>query len=107
MAQYDLGILYKKSNCEINLTAYSDADYAADLQTRRSTSGYIFTIAGGCISWASQRQSLVSLSTTESEYIAATLATKELVWLRQLLNDIDFLHKGPTPLHIDSQSAIN
>lgn len=69
----DHGILYKRTEQENSLTAYSDADYAADTESRRPTSGYVFTIAGGCISWASQRQSVVALSTTESEYIAALL----------------------------------
>lgn len=102
----DLGIRYQRSGNATTLTGYSDADYAGDTETRRSTTGYIFTISGGAVSWASQRQSMVSLSTTEAEYIAASTATKELVWLRRLLNDVDSQCDQPSVLYIDNQSAI-
>ncbi|XP_036347024.1 secreted RxLR effector protein 161-like [Rhagoletis pomonella] len=74
-----MGILYK-SDTQLNLVGYSDADYAGDSATRRSTSGYVFSIGCGVISWASMRQQSVSTSSIESEYIAACQAIKELVW---------------------------
>jgi len=85
----ELGIRYQNSGGNMILKGYSDADYAGDTETRRSITGYIFTIAGGAVSWKSQRQSMLSLSTTEAEYVAASAASKELIWLRRLLNDID------------------
>lgn len=101
----DVGIEYRKTE-ETRLIGYSDSDYAGDVTTRKSTSGIVFTLAGGAISWASKRQSVVAMSTTEAEYIAASDATKEAIWLRRLLNDIGFGQKGSTILNVDNQGAI-
>ncbi|KAL6429522.1 hypothetical protein ACFW04_008301 [Cataglyphis niger] len=87
---------------------FSDADYSSDLETRRSTTGYVFFLANGSISWSisSQRQNLVTLSITESEYIAAASATKEAIWLRKLLKDLGRPYDNSTDLFIDNQSII-
>ncbi|KAK6276560.1 hypothetical protein POUND7_006269 [Theobroma cacao] len=63
----DYGILYKKDK-ECKLVGYCDADYTGDYDTRRSTTGYVFKLGSGVISWCSKRQPTVSLSTTEAEY---------------------------------------
>lgn len=92
--------------CEnLNLTGFSDSDYAADVDTRRSTSGYIFKLSNGPVTWMSKRQACVSLSTAEAEYIAACLAVKESVWIQKLLCDLRYVH-NPIPIYIDNQSAI-
>ena len=57
-----------------NLIGYSDADWASDIETRRSTSGYVFIFNGGCISWGSKKQRTVALSSTEAEYMALSEA---------------------------------
>lgn len=69
------------------LVGYTDADWAGDTATRRSTYGFLFNIGSGAISWSSKRQPTVSLSTCEAEYVAQTQATKEAIWLRSLLHD--------------------
>lgn len=93
-------------NFDKRLNVYSDADYAGDVSTRRSHSGFIFMLGASPISWCSQKQRTVALSTTESEYIAASESIKELVWL-QLLFDELFLSSGEVPsLFSDNQSAI-
>lgn len=84
---------------------YCDADYAGDLDTRRSTTGYIFTLNGGAISWSSRRQPTVAASTTEAEYMAAAYAVKEALWLRTLLADLK-IDTGTIPIQADNQSAI-
>ena len=61
---------------------YSDADWAGDLDTRRSTSGYVFQIGRSTVSWCSKRQATVAKLTTEAEYVALSQATREAVWLR-------------------------
>jgi hypothetical protein len=97
------GILYKKSKFSIN--GYSDSDYAGDIDSRRSTTGYLFTINGGPITWSSRKQKTVALSTTEAEYMAACEASKEILWIKQFLLDIG----EPVvsiKLFIDNQSAI-
>lgn len=79
----NFGISYLGSKTN-ELQCYSDADYAGCITTRRSTSGYAFIFGSGVISWGSERQQSVSLSTAESEYMAASQCVKELVWLRKL-----------------------
>ncbi|UYV66641.1 K02A2.6-like, partial [Cordylochernes scorpioides] len=100
----DSGILYKRKDV-IKLIGYSDADFAGDIDTRRSTSGYIFLLAGGPVTWTSQRQSVVALSTTEAEYIAASMASREAGWLKLLIKELT-PNDNPVPLMIDNQSAI-
>ena len=84
-----LGITYGAGKRE--LQGYADADYAGDVDTRRSTTGYVFTLQGGAISWSSRLQPTVAASTTEAEYMAASYATKEALWLRKLLADIGYV----------------
>ena len=99
------GLCFTKSK-EENLVGFSDSDYAGDLTTRRSTTGYIFLLNGGPVAWSSRRQTCVALSTTEAEYMAACEAAKEAVWLRRLLNEIGVKQSNPIPLLCDNQSAI-
>ena len=99
----DHGIVY---GAEPNLViGYCDADYAGDLDTRRSTTGYVFILHGGAITWMSKRQSTVAASTTEAEYIAAAQATKEALWLRLLLNDLG-VPVNTFQIMADNQSAL-
>lgn len=103
-ATMDYGILYKaKPNS--NLFVYSDADYAGDVDTRLSTGGYACLLGDGVISWASEKQKTVALSTTESEYIAACQAVKELIWLKGLLKNISNEFDKPY-VYLDNQSAL-
>lgn len=102
----DFGILYNKQHDSRQLIGYSDADYANDRDTRRSTTGYVFMMCGGPITWTCQRQKSVSLSTTEAEYIAGSNASRETVWLRQLLLEIGHEQTDATTLYIDNQSTI-
>ena len=73
---------------------YLDADWAGDLDGRKSTSGYSFTFAGGVVSWQSRLQKCVVLSTTEVEYIAANEAGKEMLWLKRFLQELGLKQDG-------------
>ena len=64
---------------DLKLEGFCDADYAGDIDSRRSTSGYVFILGGGAVSWRSKLQATVALSTTEAEYVAAAEAAKELL----------------------------
>jgi hypothetical protein len=101
-----VGLIYNCSNSVIDLVGYVDSDYAGDRDKRRSTSSYFFTIAGWCVSWKSQLQSVVALSTTEAEHIAVTEAIKEAIWLQGLLREIN-IFGGKAVIFTDSQSALH
>ena len=90
----------------IALQGYVDADIAGDRDNRRSTTGYLFTVGGIVVSWVSKIQSVVALSTIEVEYVAATEASKEMIWLQRFLDELGKkLELGK--LYSDSQSAIH
>ena len=88
------------------LSGYSDANYARDIDTRRSTSGFIFMLAGAPISWQSRAQATVALSSTEAEYIAFAGAAQEAVWLLQVLREFKFGMNSPVVVYEDNQSTI-
>ncbi|KAE9048017.1 hypothetical protein PR002_g683 [Phytophthora rubi] len=94
---------------DIDFQGYSDADWAVDLSDRKSTSGYLFQVTGGPISWGSKKQSSVSLSTSEAEYIALSLAIQEGKWVHKLLCKIMEAAGGVTPelkIFEENQSCI-
>ena len=66
----------------MSLVDYSDADWAGDLDTRRSTSGTLFLMSESAVSWTSKIQSVVALSSSEAEYIALSMATQEATWMQ-------------------------
>lgn len=101
----DFGLTFE-ANPRLKIQAYSDADYAGDVETRKSTSGGVFKLGGSTISWFSQKQRTVALSTTESEFIAAAEAIKELIWLRRLITEITKQEIVKPKLFIDNESAI-
>jgi hypothetical protein len=84
---------------------YSDADFAADVDKRRSTTGAVMMIQGAAVSWTSKLQSIVATSTAEAEYVAAAMATKEGLWVRKMLGDIHG-KVSPLVLRVDNQPAI-
>ena len=87
------------------LVGYVDADGASQ-EHRRVISGYVFLVDGGAVSWSSKKQELVTLSTTEADYVAATHAAKEAIWIRRLIGEIFRPLRMPTTLFSDSKSAI-
>ena len=100
-----LGLIYKKC-ADGNLIGYSDADWAGDMDDRHSTSGNVFLLAKGAVSWLSKKQATVALSTTEAEYVALSTATQEAIWLRRLLADVGKPLEEPIVVNEDNQGAI-
>lgn len=101
----DLGITYEKTS-EIKLEGYTDVDWGSNAVDRKSIPGYIHLLANGPITWTSKKQSTVALSSMEAKYMVASLASREAIWLRNLLMELGFEFDGSTDIHTDNQSAI-
>ncbi|XP_031259416.1 secreted RxLR effector protein 161-like [Pistacia vera] len=83
------GIVFKKNHsCDECVEGYCDADYSGDLDKRKSTSRFVFTLWGNTVSWKSKLQHMVTLSSTELEYVALTEVAKEATWLKGLINEL-------------------
>ena len=83
-----------------------DSDYAADVDTRRSMTGFVLSMNNGPIAWRSKRQSCVTLSSAEAEFVAASICGTEIVYLRLLLRDLGLEQSGPTVLYEDNAACI-
>jgi transposase InsO family protein len=92
---------------DIVLSGYCDADYAGDTSDRRSTTGYMFKVGSGAVSWNSKRQQTTATSTVEAEYMATSHATKEAIWLRQLMVDVGCTQGEATTIMCDNQGCIS
>ena len=91
---------------DISLTCFVDAAHANDLTSRRSTTGYSFQLAGGCVSYRCKTQTVTATSSTEAEFYAAVSAAKQAKYLRAILSDLGFAQPQPSPIYCDNQSAI-
>ena len=100
-----LGIYYKKGE-KSSLVGFTDSDYAGDQDDRRSTSGYVFMLGTGAISWSSKKQPIVTLSSTEAEFVAATTCACQAIWLRRILEELQFKQSGATKILCDNSSTI-
>ena len=99
------GLIYKQGGAK-HFVGYSDADWAGDLSDRKSTSGYVFMLSGGPVSWSSRKQKCVALSTAKAEYVALSAAVQECMWLRQLEAELSYDNDRPTVIFEDNQSTI-
>jgi len=103
----ELGIKFGGSgNQKVELVGYVDADWGGDPDSRKSTTGFVFTVGGGAISWGSKLQGSVSLSSAEAEFVAACTATQEALYLRQLMKDVGFAQPKATVIYEDNMAAI-
>lgn len=97
-----LGIVYGSSKA---MHAYTDSDYAACKDTRKSRGGLVFTLGGGAVVWQSKLQGVVALSTAEAEYVASCAAVRKAVWLRRLYRELSLQLIGPMDINLDNQAA--
>jgi hypothetical protein len=101
----DHGLYYPRCPGEAHLVRYSDSDHAGDIDTSKSTSGILFF--GKCpVSWQSVKQQVVDLSSCEAEYIAASTALTQALWLVRLFSDLLGRDTGVVELRVDSKSAL-
>lgn len=102
------GYIYKKLNrAETLLTGYSDSDLAGDIDDRKSTSGSVFMLGSSLVTWVSQKQRVVSLSSCEAEYIASASAACQGIWLSRLLGELLGIQTPRVKLLVDNKSAIS
>jgi hypothetical protein len=102
---YDQGLLYT-FDTNSSLVGYCDADWAGNVEDRKSTSGGCFFVGNNLVSWFSKKQNSVSLSTAEAEYIAAGSSSTQLLWMKQMLEEYG-VNPGVMTLYCDNLSAIS
>ena len=103
----DYGLVYSKGSGNYLLSGYSDSDLAGNVEDRRSTGGVVFYLNESLITWVSQKQRCVALSSCEAEFMAATAAACQGVWLQNLLRQITDMEHDPVVIYIDNKSAID
>jgi hypothetical protein len=101
----DFGLFYKKGE-KLELFGFTDSDYARDQDDRRSTSGYVFMLGTSAVSWSSKKQQIVTLSTTEAEFIAATACACQVIWLRKIIEELQFQQIEATTVFYDNNLEI-
>ncbi|KAL5559114.1 hypothetical protein UlMin_035325 [Ulmus minor] len=101
----DLSLFYSASN-DYKLDGYSDSDSGGDIDDRKSTSGFVFFMGDTAFTWMSKKQPIVTLSSCEAEYVAATSCVCHAIWLRNLLKELSITQEEPTKICVDNKSAI-
>lgn len=99
------GILYGKGGSH-ELIGFTDIDYVGSVEDRRSTSGYVFMLSGAVVTWSSRKQLIVTLSTTESEFIAAAGSSCQAIWMQRVLKKIGYMGNVSTVIFCDNSSTI-
>ena len=100
------GVFFGK-NHHLDLIAYTDADWAGDRDSRKSTSGYFTLVGGNLVTWRSKKQNVVALSSAEAEFRGVAKGITEILWLRKLLYELDFPPTGACKLFCDNKAAID
>nr|KYP55970.1 Retrovirus-related Pol polyprotein from transposon TNT 1-94 [Cajanus cajan] len=100
-----LGLFYSKSD-DYQLVGYSDSDWCGDVDDRKSTSGYVFLLENTAFTWLSKKQPIVTLSTCEAEYVAASWSVCHAVWLSNLLRHMGVIRDEGIVIRVDNKSAI-
>jgi hypothetical protein len=98
------GLRYTSSG-GVMLHGFTDSDWMGSVVDRKSTSGYCFSLGSAMISWSSRKQGSIAQSTAEAEYIAASTASRETVWLRKLLSNLFRTELEPTVIHCKIKAA--
>ena len=101
----EYGLVYE-SRGSVQLAGFTDADWAGCVEDRKSTSGCCFSIGSEVVSWFSRKQKSVALSSAEAEYMAASMAAFEGMWLRKLLSRLFECELEATQVHCENQSGI-
>nr|AAK13114.1 Putative retroelement pol polyprotein [Oryza sativa Japonica Group] len=104
----NLGVEFRKKQQQVpQLNGYSDSDMAGDIDDRKSTTGVLFKLGDSLISWQSQKQKVVAISSCEAEYIAAATAAVQGVWLARPIGELEGQEPGCALIKVDNKSAIS
>jgi hypothetical protein len=111
IVRYIMGTIdYGLKFCQVKnsiLHGYSDSDWASYVDDMRSTSCYCFSFGSAIFSWSSKKQEVIAQSTIEAEYVAATVAVNQAIWIRKLMADLQMEQKESTQILVDNQAAIS
>ncbi|KAJ4813156.1 polyprotein [Rhynchospora pubera] len=99
------GLFYSHTD-EFDLLGYTDSDWCGDIDDRKSTADFVFYMGDTAFTWVSKKQPIVTLSTCEAEYVAASSCVCHALWLRKLLKEMNFARDKPTEIRVDNKSAI-
>lgn len=100
------GCRYQAGHGEVKLVGYTDSDHAGDTEDRKSTSGNVFSLGNNLVTWSSQKQKIVALSSCEAEYVAAAVVACQGVWLSRLISEMLGRPQAKFKLFVDNQAAI-
>ena len=98
--------LFYEAGKEIQVSGYTDADWAGSMYDRRSTNGFMFSLGSAAVTWSNKKQPTVALSSTEAKYRGAAMAACEVIWLQKLLYDLNVHVDGPVVIYCDNMSSI-
>jgi transposase InsO family protein len=101
----DYGVKFERCQ-KFKLCGFSDSDWAGSIDDMKSTSGYCFSLGSGVFSWSTKKQETVAQSTAEAEFIAATAAVNQVLWLKKILHDLHLQQNHKIEVFIDNQAAI-
>jgi len=105
----NVGLMFSSHQSLSQLTAllgWSDSDWGGNVDTRRSTAGFVFLLAGAVVTWQAKKQNSVTLSTAEAEYVGVALATKEGIWLQMLISELNVTSRPKLKIFCDNMSCI-
>jgi hypothetical protein len=100
-------LTYRRSD-KLEIVGYTDSDFAGCQDSKKSTSGYIFMLTGGAVSWKSSKQSLTATSTMEAEFISCYQASNQAIWLRNFVTGLQVMEtiKLPLKIYCDNNSVV-
>lgn len=102
----DMGLVYSKHAKDVGPHIYTDSLFADCPNTHKPHSGFVVRLGGAAVAWSSHKQAIVTTSSTEAEYVAIGHATKEVIWIGQLMRDLGVDLGGPMCIYADNQSSI-
>ncbi|XP_069152763.1 secreted RxLR effector protein 161-like [Solanum lycopersicum] len=101
----DCGVFYKRGN-KSDFLGFTGSEYARYKDDRKSTSAYVFMLGSGAVAWSSKKQSIITSSITEAEFVAVTACACQAIWFRRILEELQFKQRGPTAIYCDNTSMI-